>query len=128
MAGDLARAGIELPSLMNAGIVRWRTPLMPAHYTRNKTASRGAVAQSTATAGAWCVGNWTLRYVNRLAEEFSREHPACHRRHGDSLGAVQGVWQHGRCGRRAEAVQPGRAPLALESGARPHDAVHSPIC
>ena len=43
MARDLARAGIELPSLMNAG--RWRTPSMPAHYTRNETASRGAVAQ-----------------------------------------------------------------------------------
>ena len=43
MARDLARVGIELPSLMNAG--RWRTPAMPAHYTRNETASRGAVAQ-----------------------------------------------------------------------------------
>ena len=43
MARDLARAGIELPSLMNAG--RWRTPSMPAHYTRNESAGRGAVAQ-----------------------------------------------------------------------------------
>ena len=43
MAQDLVRAGIELPSLMTAG--RWRTPAMPAHYTRNETASRGAVAQ-----------------------------------------------------------------------------------
>ncbi len=43
MARDLARAGIELPSLMNAG--RWRSPTMPAHYTRNETAGRGAVAQ-----------------------------------------------------------------------------------
>ena len=43
MARDLARAGIELPSLMNAG--RWRSPAMPAHYTRNETAGRGAVAQ-----------------------------------------------------------------------------------
>ena len=43
MARDLARAGIELPSLMNAG--RWRTPVMPAHYTRNETAGKGAVAQ-----------------------------------------------------------------------------------
>ena len=43
MARDLARAGIELPSLMNAG--RWRTPAMPAHYTRNETAGKGAVAQ-----------------------------------------------------------------------------------
>ena len=43
MARDLARAGIELPSLMNAG--RWRTPTMPAHYTRNETAGKGAVAQ-----------------------------------------------------------------------------------
>ena len=43
MARDLARAGIELPSLMNAG--RWRTPTMPAHYTRNESAGRGAVAQ-----------------------------------------------------------------------------------
>ena len=43
MARDLARAGIELPSLMNAG--RWRSPTMPAHYTRNESAGRGAVAQ-----------------------------------------------------------------------------------
>ena len=43
MAQDLARAGIELPRLMTAG--RWRSPAMPAHYTRNETASRGAVAQ-----------------------------------------------------------------------------------
>ncbi len=43
MARDLVRAGIELPSLMVAG--RWRTPTMPAHYARNETASRGAVAQ-----------------------------------------------------------------------------------
>ena len=43
MARDLARAGIELPSLMNAG--RWRDPTMPAHYTRNETAGKGAVAQ-----------------------------------------------------------------------------------
>ena len=43
MARDLARAGIELPSLMNAG--RWRSPTMPAHYTRNETAGRGAVAR-----------------------------------------------------------------------------------
>ena len=28
---------------MNAG--RWRTPTMPAHYIRNETAGRGAVAQ-----------------------------------------------------------------------------------
>ena len=43
MARDLARAGMELPSLMNAG--RWRTPAMPAHYTRNESAGKGAVAQ-----------------------------------------------------------------------------------
>ncbi len=43
MAQDLARIGVELPSLMTAG--RWRSPAMPAHYTRNETASRGAVAQ-----------------------------------------------------------------------------------
>ena len=43
MARDLARVGVELPSLMNAG--RWRTPAMPAHYTRNETAGKGAVAQ-----------------------------------------------------------------------------------
>ena len=43
MARDLVRAGVELPSLMIAG--RWRTPTMPAHYARNETAGRGAVAQ-----------------------------------------------------------------------------------
>ena len=43
MAQDLARAGTELPRLMTAG--RWRSPRMPALYTRNETISRGAVAQ-----------------------------------------------------------------------------------
>ena len=43
MARDLARAGIELPSLMTAG--RWRTASMPALYIRNETAAKGAVAQ-----------------------------------------------------------------------------------
>ncbi|WP_420437844.1 tyrosine-type recombinase/integrase [Candidatus Poriferisodalis sp.] len=43
MAQDLARIGVELPSLMTAG--RWRSPTMPAHYTRNETADRGAIAQ-----------------------------------------------------------------------------------
>ena len=43
MARDLARAGIELPSLMTAG--RWRSSVMPAHYIRNESAGRGAVAQ-----------------------------------------------------------------------------------
>ncbi len=47
MACDLVRAGIELPGLMTAG--RWRSPAMPAHYTRNETASRGAVAQYYST-------------------------------------------------------------------------------
>lgn len=43
MARDLARAGTELTSLMTAG--RWSSPKMPALYTRNETAGRGAVAQ-----------------------------------------------------------------------------------
>ena len=43
MARDLGRAGIELPSLMNSG--RWLTPTMPAHYTRNESAGKDAVAQ-----------------------------------------------------------------------------------
>ena len=43
MARDLASFGVELPTLMTAG--RWRTPAMPAHYVRNETAGRGAVAQ-----------------------------------------------------------------------------------
>ena len=37
MARDLARVGTELPRLMTAG--RWRSPRMPALYTRND--SRG---------------------------------------------------------------------------------------
>ena len=43
MARDLARAGTELTRLMTAG--RWRSPRMPAHYTRNESVARGAVAQ-----------------------------------------------------------------------------------
>ena len=43
MARDLVRAGIDLPRLMTAG--RWRSPDMPALYTRNEAAGKGAVAQ-----------------------------------------------------------------------------------
>ena len=43
MARDLARTGAELPSLMTAG--RWKSPRMPALYTRNESAGKGAVAQ-----------------------------------------------------------------------------------
>ena len=41
MARDLARAGIELPRLMTAG--RWRSPRMPALYTRNESVAKGGV-------------------------------------------------------------------------------------
>ena len=43
MAQDLARNGVDLPALMTAG--RWKSPTMPAHYIRNESADRGAVAQ-----------------------------------------------------------------------------------
>ena len=43
MAQDLARIGIELPRLMTAG--RWRSPRMPALYTRNETVAKGAVSE-----------------------------------------------------------------------------------
>lgn len=43
MARDLAATGCELPALMTAG--RWASPKMPALYTRNEQAGRGAVAR-----------------------------------------------------------------------------------
>lgn len=43
MARDLAATGTELPALMQAG--RWSSPKMPATYTRNESAGRGAVAR-----------------------------------------------------------------------------------
>ena len=43
MARDLSAAGVELPALMTAG--RWSSPTMPARYTRNEAAARGAVAR-----------------------------------------------------------------------------------
>ncbi len=43
MARDLAAAGTELPALMQAG--RWKSESMPALYTRNEAAGRGAVAR-----------------------------------------------------------------------------------
>ena len=43
MARDLVRFGTELTELMNAG--RWKSHRMPAHYTRNEEAGRGAVAR-----------------------------------------------------------------------------------
>ena len=43
MARDLARAGVELLRLMTAG--RWRSPRMPALYTRNESVGKGGVAE-----------------------------------------------------------------------------------
>ena len=43
MAVDLARAGMELPHLMNAS--RWKSPTMPALYIRREVAKRNAVAR-----------------------------------------------------------------------------------
>ena len=42
MACDLAREGIDLPRIMHAG--RWTSVEMVAHYTRNETAGKNAVA------------------------------------------------------------------------------------
>ena len=49
MARDLSAAGVELPALMTAG--RWSSPTMPARYTRNEAAARGAVAKYYAQKG-----------------------------------------------------------------------------
>ena len=43
MAQDLARFGVGLVALMEAG--RWKSPAMPAYYTRSQAAGQGAVAQ-----------------------------------------------------------------------------------
>ena len=43
MAIDLARDGVTLPALMEAG--RWKSPSMPAHYVRSVEAGTGAVAK-----------------------------------------------------------------------------------
>lgn len=43
MAQDLAADRAELPELMDAG--RWKSPGMPARYTRRQQAGRGAVAK-----------------------------------------------------------------------------------
>ncbi len=43
MARDLARAGTELPNLMQVG--RWKSPTMPAAYIREEEAGRNAVAK-----------------------------------------------------------------------------------
>lgn len=50
MARDLARTGTALTRLMTAG--RWRSPRMPALYTRNETVARGAVAHYYGSRGA----------------------------------------------------------------------------
>ncbi|WP_419917486.1 tyrosine-type recombinase/integrase [Candidatus Poriferisocius sp.] len=43
MAQDLAKAGLSLPTIMQAG--RWESPRMVSLYTRQITAAEGAVAQ-----------------------------------------------------------------------------------
>ena len=50
MAQDLATAGAGLVELQTAG--RWASPRMPAHYTRNHAAGRGAVARYAQQTGA----------------------------------------------------------------------------
>ena len=50
MAQDLATAGAGLVELQTAG--RWASPRMPAHYTRNHAAGRGAVARYARQTGA----------------------------------------------------------------------------
>ena len=45
MAQDLAKNGVELPALMNAG--QWKSSKMPARYTERQAADRGAVARGT---------------------------------------------------------------------------------
>ena len=51
----LREPGTELPRLMTAG--RWRSPRMPALYTRNETVARGAVAQYYGSQDVGLVGN-----------------------------------------------------------------------
>ena len=41
MAQDLAATGVELPALMTAG--QWKSSQMPARYTEQQAAGRGAV-------------------------------------------------------------------------------------
>ena len=41
LAQDLAATGVELPALMTAG--RWKSSRMPARYTEQQAAGRGAV-------------------------------------------------------------------------------------
>ena len=45
MARNLAASGTELPALMQAG--RWKSERMPALYTRNEAAGRGASPGTT---------------------------------------------------------------------------------
>ena len=50
MAQDLATAGAGLVELQTVGM--WASPRMPAHYTRNHAAGRGAVARYARQTGA----------------------------------------------------------------------------
>ena len=72
MARDLARAGTELPRLMTAG--RWRSPRMPALYTRNETVARGKVAQY--------YGSQDVEVVDRLRVNGGRLQEASMHRKG----------------------------------------------
>ena len=51
MAIDLARAGVSLPALMEAG--RWKSASMPAYYVRAVEAGSGAVAQWHEQSNLW---------------------------------------------------------------------------
>lgn len=67
MARDLARTGTALTRLMTAG--RWRSPRMPALYTRNETVARGAVAHYYGSRGAFGMSS------KRATEESDEDNP-----------------------------------------------------
>ena len=67
IAQDLARTGIELPRLMTAG--RWRSPRMPALYTRNESVAKRAVTKGAVAKGA--VADFYGHSAGLIAERFA---------------------------------------------------------
>ena len=80
MARDLVRSGAELASLMTAG--RWRSPRMPALYTRNERVTRGAVARYYGSRGKFSREEEEM--VGGADEQIAEGESAV----GDSTGGV----------------------------------------
>ncbi len=109
MARDLARTGTALTRLMTAG--RWRSPRMPALYTRNETVARGAVAHYYGSRGAFGMSSKVAaekRDGGELREDCVDETDVCSASEAAGENCVKthnSIHTTGECARLPELIQ-----------------------